>query len=182
LDYYNTDIDLQNITYFEIEKGGYIEYEIDHKKLYVPNLGKIFVIIDHGNSGDKHVFKGKSSVLKKMVKTVSSIKIDNLLEQYTINDLVKINPKSQSIIDSKNKKYEEKGISDKNVIDKSIKKRIILNYMMKTNDKTYYKYPPNRFKDFIKNINLRGSLLSNLNLFDSFNKKESNVILRVKDD
>jgi hypothetical protein len=179
LGYQNIDIKISNMTYFEIQKGGFIEYIINDKKFYVPNIGIIFVLIDHGNVTNE--INHNSFILKKIIQITQSIKFYNLLCQYTLKELLKLNPGAQSIVDSTNEYYKQFDNYDKEIIDERITKRVILKYMMKSKDKITLKYPPSSVNNFLRSINLKNSLQDNFASFDKFKSREDNIILTIRD-
>jgi hypothetical protein len=202
--YYNTDIKINNITYFTIKKGGYIKYTINNKEYYVPNIGIIFVTIDYGNVRDYNnvdkmtkekrkkikQYYNNSLVLCKTINIFQSIKLDNLLYQYTMDQMLKMHPeaiKIQKDTHLQNEQLQKEGITfDDDRVKLLIRKRIILKYMIYRKDlkiKQVLKYPPHDTYKFLKTINIyKTKLVDIFNKFDMFKHKKEDIRLVIKDE
>jgi hypothetical protein len=104
----NFDIKKENILYYNIEIGGYFQYEIMGKKYYIPNFGKLFIVNDFGvsrpMSPDFPLYKAKTDKNFRLGSRYAVIRNNKFYPISILDkDLEKIKPEEITI--NKNKFY-----------------------------------------------------------------------------
>lgn len=186
----NDDMKWANINYLTVNKGGYIKYTIKNQIFYVPNIGIIFVVIDNGYTKPLTESTNNSISLSEIWLPHITCKIYNIIEEFTIDELMKIDSDVQSLIDRNKDKNDlkiSKGIPLKS-IEASIKRKIVYDlYRRKKLNvkpvKNTFKYPPSNVYNFVKEHNLKiQTFFETLNKFEMFKTPKDDIVMSFKDE